>query len=76
MHKKSYVAKCGLVQYKPSFRWLQSVLEGESNEGFCLACGETNDGIEPDARKYHCQCCNAPKVYGAENLLLMNLYFQ
>lgn len=50
-------------------------MEGDNAEGFCLACGETNDGIEPDARKYSCHCCQAPKVYGAENLLLMRLYY-
>ena len=30
--------------------------------------------IEPDARKYTCACCDKPKVYGAEELLLMGLY--
>lgn len=72
--KKTYLAKNGNTQYKPSFSWIQSVIEGENDEGFCLACGETNEGIEPDAGKYRCQCCNAPKVYGAEQLMLMNLF--
>lgn len=73
--KKPYKAKNGNMQFKPSLGWLQSVLEGDNNEGFCLACGETNEGIEPDAGKYSCHCCSAPKVYGAENLLLMRLYY-
>lgn len=43
------------------------------NPGFCLACGEEVEGVEPDARKYECECecCGEKKVYGAEELLLM-----
>ena len=42
--------------------------------GFCLACGNESETVEPDARKYTCACCDQPKVYGAEELLLMGLY--
>jgi len=41
------------------------------NPGFCLACGEDADGCEPDARKYHCESCEADMVYGAEEILFM-----
>jgi len=41
------------------------------NPGFCLACGEGADGCEPDARGYTCECCDAPQVYGAEEVGLM-----
>ena len=41
--------------------------------GFCLACGETAYNVEPDARRYVCESCRRPKVYGFEELLLMNL---
>ncbi len=44
---------------------------GMGSAGFCLACGEQQDGCEPDARRYECECCGARKVYGAEELLLM-----
>jgi len=30
---------------------------GTENPGFCLACGERQDGCEPDARNYECECC-------------------
>lgn len=40
-------------------------------EGRCLACGDTAENVEPDARKYHCSSCRAMAVYGLENLLLM-----
>jgi hypothetical protein len=39
--------------------------------GFCLECGADCEGIEPDARKYHCQECHANRVYGIEELMLM-----
>jgi hypothetical protein len=69
---KAYQAKNGNTQYKPSKRALMQAIE--HNYGFCLACGAENEGIEPDASKYTCTSCEAPKVYGAEELLLMNLF--
>jgi hypothetical protein len=41
------------------------------NEGVCLACGETRDCCEPDAREYTCESCDKPQVYGIEELLIM-----
>ena len=46
-------------------------VEADDNIGFCLACGEEHYGVEPDARQYPCESCDAPKVYGAEELLFM-----
>lgn len=69
---KAYIAKNGNKQFKPSFEDLMRASEDSS--GFCLACGEEHGYVEPDARKYHCTCCGAHKVYGAEELILMNLY--
>lgn len=40
------------------------------NPGFCIACGVDADGVEPDARKYECEACGEPCVYGAEELLM------
>jgi len=42
-----------------------------ANPGFCLACGADAEGVEPDARKYECECCGKRAVYGAEELLMM-----
>lgn len=39
--------------------------------GFCLKCGATAYGVEPDARNYKCDECGAMEVYGAEEVLLM-----
>jgi hypothetical protein len=38
--------------------------------GLCLACGGTRDQCEPDARRYRCDACGLPEVYGAEELML------
>jgi hypothetical protein len=69
---KKYQAKNGSTQYKPSFDQLMELSDGSG--GFCVACGAEHDCVEPDARRYHCTCCNEHKVYGAEELILMNLY--
>ena len=46
--------------------------EADEGLGFCTACGEQVDGVEPDACGYDCEYCGAPQtVYGAEELLLM-----
>lgn len=38
--------------------------------GFCLACGNEADGVEPDARNYRCESCGAKQVFGCEELLM------
>jgi len=45
----------------------------ETGEGFCVQCGESQGGCEPDAREYECENCGKPLVYGAEELILMGL---
>ena len=44
--------------------------------GFCLACGADAEGVEPDARRYTCESCGEPRVYGAEEVLLMGAYHE
>ena len=50
---------------------VQEQMFGDSNTGFCIACGEERDGCEPDARNYPCESCGERKVYGASELLMM-----
>lgn len=38
------------------------------NPGFCIACGQDAEGVEPDARRYECESCGSRSVYGAEEL--------
>lgn len=42
--------------------------------GFCLGCGAEAHGVEPDARGYECEACGEPRVYGAEELVLMTAF--
>jgi hypothetical protein len=51
---------------------LEQITEGmRDNLGYCLACGAACECCEPDARRYDCEECGEPKVYGAEELLRM-----
>lgn len=43
---------------------------GEDTTGVCMACGETQGCVEPDAEKYECETCGQPQVYGAEQILI------
>jgi hypothetical protein len=43
----------------------------DNNEGLCMACGEVQAGVEPDATKYECECCDEKEVYGAQEGLLI-----
>lgn len=45
-----------------------------SHPGFCLACGERAEGVEPDACMYQCLFCEEKQVYGAEEIILKNMF--
>lgn len=44
--------------------------EHDDNTGFCINCGAEVDGVEPDARNYHCEECGQNKVFGAPEILI------
>jgi hypothetical protein len=75
MNAKQYTAKNGRIQYKPAQGWLIDVIESDNATGFCLACAQDVEGIEPDAEAHTCPHCYADKVFGAENLFERGLYF-
>lgn len=51
---------------------IEELTEADSNStGFCIACGEESDTVEPDAEMYECDCCGKRRVYGAAQLMLM-----
>jgi hypothetical protein len=50
---------------------IMEAVEADEYLGFCIACCTQVDGVEPDARAYHCSQCGKNKVYGAEELLTM-----
>lgn len=71
MTKLAYTTKTGTKQFRPVVS--ESELMEDRSMGFCLACGCEADGVEPDARKYTCESCQMPKVYGLEELVMMGL---
>lgn len=71
---RKYFARNGKQQFMPS---IQEAMAGNSiGEGFCVACGSTQTGVEPDATKYTCEACKMPKVYGFEQLVSMGLTYE
>jgi hypothetical protein len=40
------------------------------NPGFCLVCGCEAYSVEPDARNYKCESCDAKQVFGIEELIM------
>ena len=52
---------------------LIEAIESDDYIGFCLECGAETDGVEPDAEEYECMECGSFKVYGAEQILLMQV---
>lgn len=71
MEKQPYKTRAGIQQFRPVIS--ESEYSHNDNAGFCLACGAEASGVEPDARRYKCESCDAPKVYGLEELLMMGL---
>jgi hypothetical protein len=53
---------------------VERAMSSLDNPGICLACGNEQDGCEPDARKYECEACGERQVYGAEKLLMMEAW--
>lgn len=50
---------------------VEAIVYGDGITGFCLSCGESQDGVEPDACEYECESCGESTVYGAEEVLIM-----
>jgi hypothetical protein len=38
---------------------------GLGSSGICIACGEEQEAVEPDARRHKCESCGEDAVYGA-----------
>lgn len=45
----------------------------EGYGGFCVACGDEAQPVEPDARNYRCESCGEHSVFGAEELLIRGI---
>ena len=63
-----------MTRQKLTFPPLEDIVQAlteDSMNGFCLACGAEAYNVEPDARRYPCEECDARQVYGAQELLFM-----
>ncbi len=60
----------GLSPVVISQKRIMAAVESGDSIGFCKACGAECDGVEPDARNYHCESCGMSEVYGAEEFLI------
>lgn len=60
--------KNGKVGYRPSETELGKMVY--DSQGFCTACGEVHDNVEPDTERDCCDSCEELAVFGAENLAL------
>lgn len=49
-------------------------MDADDHIGLCLSCGEEAYEVEPDARAYECDFCDAAEVYGVEEMLLSGFY--
>ncbi len=50
---------------------IEQEMYGTDNPGFCLSCGNEQEGCEPDARRDKCEECGKRSVYGAEEINAM-----
>lgn len=71
----AYTTKTGATRYKARITAeFFAQMQFDGGYGFCTNCGELAEGdIEPDARNYACEACNAKKVSGVEELLMMGV---
>ena len=68
------MAETGEKRVLPRIDEVLEAINGEEYAGFCIGCGSQAFGVEPDAHEYECECCGHALVYGAEEILLQQLY--
>lgn len=49
---------------------VMAAVEADDCVGFCLACGNEQGGVEPDAEGYRCEECGERSVWGADQILI------
>lgn len=59
-----------------TFARLEEAILKNDDSGFCTHCGAETNGVEPDAERYPCEECATNRVYGAEQLLVLELFHQ
>lgn len=72
MQTEAYRTKDGRTLYRPVFKRESAAMKYLDGGGFCLTCKRTRADVEPDARKYTCQC-GAQTLYGVAELFIMGV---
>tara|TARA_R110001583_G_scaffold104454_4_gene251826 strand:+ start:2948 stop:3136 length:189 start_codon:yes stop_codon:yes gene_type:complete len=49
---------------------LMEAMQNDEMVGWCINCGCRHEPVEPDARKYTCEACEKPAVYGASEIIM------
>ena len=49
---------------------LMEAMQTDEMVGWCINCGCRHEPVEPDARKYTCEACEKPAVYGASEIIM------
>jgi len=53
---------------------LRAMIEADDTAvGFCVACGAECEQCEPDTQERPCDVCGSDSVYGAEQIVIMEL---
>lgn len=73
MTTETYQTKKGVTQHRAVMTEAEYRTARNEDGGLCLACGQEASGVEPDARRCQCESCGAMKVYGIEEMLMMDL---
>jgi hypothetical protein len=63
-----------MQQVKISIDDVLEAVEADDYVGFCLACGESQGQVEPDANRLRCESCGVRAVAGAEYILVVGAY--
>lgn len=59
---------------RPKLEDVMVASDSDDYLGFCIHCGSLAEGVEPDAVKYECEVCGEHQVYGADEILIQQLY--
>lgn len=73
MQSETYKSRSGETLRRPVISEHRMWASMDDGSGFCLACGHETEGVEPDARKYTCDSCGKPTVYGLPELIMMGI---
>lgn len=71
MKAEKVKTKSGGFSHRFTMREVEFARMTDASEGLCCGCGQAQSGCEPDARKVRCEACDAPRVYGVEELIFM-----